>query len=108
MRQLISTLVELGISDPLGAKDQRHLVRREFDLGLEELSNGSLAEIGGSVIPVEQQLLLFRRCKKLEFRNSLLRIGGDSLQQVFEMAQHAADRLSLEEVGAVLHDTAQP
>ena len=78
VRQLVGPRVQLPVGQLLVSVDQRHGVGRPFDLGLEPFVHPRVRRIVGlRVVPIDQQLALFRLRQQRQFGNASFGVGDN-------------------------------
>ena len=73
------------------------------DLGLDQLVQaGGVRIVLGRIVPLHEDLPLLPVGEDRQPANRLVHVGGDCLQQRFEMPQHPLDRSGIEQIDVVL------
>ncbi len=100
MRHLIRAAVQRRIADAIASADDGRRGWRLRHLRFEQLDDRPLRKCARGVVPARDLKLLGRR-QKLEVRNTLLRIGGDRVEQRLVVRDDALDGRAVEEIGVV-------
>src|SRR5688572_29766445 len=103
MRQLVSSTIQLSVSDLTVFELQGDGVWGSFDLFFEQLVDAFVFGIvGGGVVPVDEELASFGFGEYWQCSDRLIGVGNDGFEKSLEVAGHAFDTVAVEQIGAVL------
>src|SRR3954471_14916568 len=97
MSDLIGTAIKLSESESPVVKDERYRIRTALDLVFKKLLNRFILRVLAlGLVPLDRYLNLFGVGEKRQRTDSLLGVGGNSLEEILKMSEHPLDRASVE------------
>src|SRR5262249_15107681 len=102
--RLVGSRIEFGVGESVVAEYQSDGIGRSLDLSLKELMDAAILGIVSlRLVPFNQQLMLLRLSQHRQLGDSEFGVGDDALKQGFEMARHACNGGSIEQIRVVLY-----